>query len=268
LGLVMESAAKAGVPVMVLDRPNPIRGDKVEGPVLNVEFKSFVGFYPIPVRYGLTVGELAKMIAGENWINSIPELTVVWMKGWKRSLWYDEITTKWNAPSPNIPNLETATVYSGTCLIEATNVSEGRGTDNPFLWIGAPWINSLKLSQALNKQSLPGVIFKPITFLPKDIPGAAINPKYNGQECKGVEIFVIDRNSFLPILMGVSLLSTIKELYPNKVELKEASLKRLWGKSDLNKLRKISIDPKKLLESYEDEINKFKSASSQYLFYE
>ncbi|MEE8436717.1 MAG: DUF1343 domain-containing protein, partial [Candidatus Neomarinimicrobiota bacterium] len=137
LGLVMEAAAEAGIPVLVLDRPNPITGRHVEGPPLNLEFQSFVGYYPIPIRYGLTVGEMARMISGEKWINEVPVLEVIPMRGWNRDLWYDQTDLIWIKPSPNIPDLETAVIYPGLCLLEATNISEGRGTKFPFKWIGA-----------------------------------------------------------------------------------------------------------------------------------
>jgi uncharacterized protein YbbC (DUF1343 family) len=127
LGLVMEAAAEAGIPVIVLDRPNPLGGLKIEGPVLDLKYSSFVGMYPIPIRYGLTIGELAKMIVGEKWIKSIPKLHVIKLQNWKRNMVFDETNLPWTKPSPNIPDLETAIIYPGMCLLEATNMSEGRG---------------------------------------------------------------------------------------------------------------------------------------------
>ena len=132
LGMVMESASKYGVKVLVLDRPNPIGGNIVEGPILDLKFQTFVGYYPIPTRYGLTIGELALMINGEKWIDGNPELEIVKMKGWTRDLWYDQTKLPWVKPSPNIPDLNTAIIYPGMCLLEATNISEGRGTKKPF----------------------------------------------------------------------------------------------------------------------------------------
>ena len=199
LGLVMEAAAALNIPVIVLDRPNPIRGDIIEGPLLDLEYQSFIGKYPIPIRYGGTVAELAERIIKQKWINPIPKLTVIPMEGWHSSLWYDETTLPWIKPSPNIPDLETALIYPGMCLLEGTNISEGRGTNNPFKWFGAPWIDNKGLSQELNKLKLPGVVFVPKSFTPISIPGVSDRPKYEDQLCYGIEIRIIDRNQFYSI---------------------------------------------------------------------
>ncbi|NQV37011.1 MAG: DUF1343 domain-containing protein [Candidatus Marinimicrobia bacterium] len=228
-GLVMEAAGELGIPVVILDRPNPIRGDRIEGPILNKEYQSFVGYYPIPIQYGLTIGELAQMIIGENWIDSKPTLSVVQVEGWTRQLWFDETTLPWVLPSPNIPDLETAIVYPGMCLIEATNVSEGRGTLHPFQQFGAPWIDAKILSQALNKKRLPGVVFSPISFTPTTIPGMANNPKYENELCHGIEIHITDRNQYQSILVGISIISTIDELYPEDITFNEKWFAKLWG---------------------------------------
>tara|TARA_B100001559_G_scaffold163433_1_gene137032 strand:+ start:2943 stop:4217 length:1275 start_codon:yes stop_codon:yes gene_type:complete len=233
LGLVMEAAAELNIPVLVLDRPNPIRGDIVEGPILDIEYQSFIGKYPIPIRYGWTVAELAEKIIQENWINPTPQLTVIPMEGWNTSLWYDETTLPWIKPSPNIPNLETALIYPGMCLLEGTNISEGRGTNNPFQWFGAPWIDSRVLSQKLNNLKLSGVVFVPKSFTPISIPGVADKPKYENQLCYGIEIRVIDRNKFNSVKSGVNILKTINEMYPDSLIIKEKRLNKLWGSDTL-----------------------------------
>ena len=235
LGLVMEAAAELNIPVLVLDRPNPIRGDIVEGPILDIEYQSFIGKYPIPIRYGWTVAELAEKIIQENWINPTPQLTVIPMEGWNTSLWYDETTLPWIKPSPNIPNLETALIYPGMCLLEGTNMSEGRGTNHPFKWFGAPWIDSRVLSQKLNNLKLSGVVFVPKTFTPISIPGVADKPKYENQLCYGIEIRVIDRNIFKSVKSGVNILKTINEMYPDSLIIKEKRLNKLWGSDTLLK---------------------------------
>ena len=233
LGLVMEAAAEQSIPVIILDRPNPIRGDIVEGPILDLEYQSFIGKYPIPIRYGWTIGELAEKIIQEKWIHPIPKLTIIPMEGWNASLWYDETTLPWVKPSPNIPDLETALIYPGMCLLEGTNISEGRGTDHPFKWFGSPWIDSKNLSQELNNLKLSGVVFVPKSFTPKSIPGVADKPKYENQLCHGIEIRVIDRNKYYSIKTGVSILKTINEIYPNSFIIKEKRLNKLWGNSTL-----------------------------------
>ena len=228
LGLVMETAGELNIPIVVLDRPNPIRGDRIEGPILNMDFKSFVGYYPIPIQYGLTIGELAKMIIRENWISNTPSLQVIKMQGWSRNLWFDETNLSWVKPSPNIPDLETAIVYPGICLVEGTNISEGRGTPHPFKRIGAPWIDGEKLSQTLNRVNLPGVTFKPVTFKPVEISNMAIKPKYMGEKCSGVEIIMIDRNAYKSVSVGIHLISAIQNLYPDSLQFL-TSIDRLWG---------------------------------------
>ena len=235
LGLVMEAAAELNIPVLVLDRPNPIRGNIVEGPILDIEYQSFIGKYPIPIRYGWTVAELAEKIIQENWINPTPQLTVIPMEGWNTSLWYDETTLPWIKPSPNIPNLETALIYPGMCLLEGTNISEGRGTNNPFQWFGAPWIDSRVLSQKLNNLKLSGVVFVPKSFIPISIPGVADKPKYENQLCYGIEIRVVDRNKFNSVKSGVNILKTINEMYPDSLIIKEKRLNKLWGSNTLLK---------------------------------
>jgi uncharacterized protein YbbC (DUF1343 family) len=235
LGLVMEAAAELQIPVLVLDRPNPIRSDRVEGPLLDLNYQSFVGKYPIPIRYGWTVGELAQKIVAEQWLAATPSLSVISMEGWYASLWYDETTLPWVKPSPNIPDVGTALIYPGMCLLEGTNVSEGRGTDHPFKWFGAPWIDGKILSQELNKLQLPGVVFVPKSFTPVSIPGVADKPKYENQLCNGIEIRVIARNEYQSLNVGVSVIKKLKEFYPENIVFKENRLNRLWGSDTLVK---------------------------------
>ena len=235
LGLVMEAAAELNIPIIVLDRPNPIRGDIVEGPILDLKYQSFIGKYPIPIRYGWTIGELAEKIILEKWIHPTPKLISIPMEGWNASLWYDETTLPWVKPSPNIPNLETALIYPGMCLLEGTNISEGRGTDKPFKWFGAPWINSKNLSQELNKLKLSGVVFVPKSFTPISIPGVADKPKYENQLCHGLEIRIIDRNKYNSVKTGISVLKKINELYPDFLIIKKTRLNKLWGSDTLLK---------------------------------
>ena len=233
LGLVMEAAGALQLPVLVLDRPNPIRSDIVEGPLLDLNYQSFVGKYPIPIRYGWTIGELAQKIVEEQWIFPSPPLNIVPMEGWNASLWYDETTLPWVKPSPNIPDLGTALIYPGMCLLEGTNVSEGRGTEHPFKWFGAPWIDGKILSKELNKLHLPGVVFVPKSFTPVSIPGVADKPKYENQLCDGIEIRVITRNEYQSLKVGVSILKKLQELYPKNIIFKENRLNRLWGSDTL-----------------------------------
>ncbi|MFH1853242.1 MAG: DUF1343 domain-containing protein [Candidatus Neomarinimicrobiota bacterium] len=236
LGLILEAGAEQNIPVWVLDRPNPIRGDRIEGPLLDLTYRSFVGYYPIPVAYGLTVGELARMIVGEGWITGTPQLEIIPMQGWSPNLWYDETGLPWVKPSPNIPDLETAIIYPGLCLVEGINVNEGRGTYQPFKKIGAPWIEEKKLAQALNDLQLPGIVFKPIRFTPVGIAGMSDNPKFKNQNCGGVEILLTDRSVLNSVATGVLVLATIHSLYPEQLEYNRGTLARLWGSDTLPEL--------------------------------
>ncbi|MGY8750545.1 MAG: exo-beta-N-acetylmuramidase NamZ family protein [Fidelibacterota bacterium] len=257
LGLVMEAAAEANIKVIVLDRPNPINGIKIEGPILEIKNQSFVGYYPIPIRYGLTIGELAKMIIGENWINKAPELEVIPLKNWDRSLWLDETNINWVKPSPNIPSLDIATIYPGMCLLEATNMNEGRGTNKPFKRFGAPWVNKNVLNDSLNALNLPGVSFIPISYIPSDISGVAINPKYKNKVCNGVEIIINNRNNYNSVHTGFKVLMTLKKLYPNDFKINSKRMKKLWGKDNFGKLKNLDL-----------ELDHFSALSKKYHLYE
>lgn len=263
LGLVMESAAKSNIKVLVLDRPNPLTGNKIEGPTLDLKYQTFVGYYPIPTRYGLTVGELALMINNEKWIEYQPELEIVKMRGWTKDLWYDETKLPWTKPSPNIPDLNTAIIYPGVCLLEATNVSEGRGTQKPFKKFGAPWINKKEISQELNNLNLPGVVFKPITFIPTPIKGMSNNPKYKNQVCHGAEIILTDRDKFLSVATGMNIIKIISEKYPSKLKIKNSGMNRLWGNAEfLNQLQT------KDLNQFSIPIQNYNQIAKKYFLYE
>ena len=190
LTLVMKAAAENSIPLIVLDRPNPLRGDKIQGPLLEMEYSSFVGMHPIPIRHGLTMGELAVMINENGWLGEKlhVDLTIIPMKGWERDMWYDETGIYWKPPSPNLPSFNAALAYLGTCLLEGTNVSEGRGTYSPFLNIGAPWIDAKEFTKELQKLDLPGVQFHPHTFMPISMLDRAKYPKFENQECFGIMI--------------------------------------------------------------------------------
>lgn len=214
MALAMEAAKENNIPIIVLDRPNPISGTKVEGPVLEDKYSSFIGEYPIPVRHGMTVGELAKLFNSE--FNIGADLTVVEMEGWKRNMYFDETPSEWVLPSPNMPTLETAVVYPGAALIEGTNVSEGRGTTKPFELIGAPFINSDNLAAKLNSYKLPGVTFRAASFIPTF-------SKHANVLSHGIQIHVTDRNAFKPFETGLYIVKTIHDMYPNDFQFRAPS---------------------------------------------
>ena len=201
---VEKACAKAGVPLLVLDRPNPLTGMVTEGPVLKPEYRSFVGVASIPARYALTPGELALYYSRVEGFNC--EVQVLELEGWQRSMWFDETGLPWIPTSPNIPNLETAIVYAGACMLEGTNLSEGRGTASPFLQFGAPWVKARELARALNEEGIPGVAFRPVKFVPTA-------SKYRGQLVSGVYVHVVDRSTFKPFTAFVKILRRIREMY-------------------------------------------------------
>ncbi|MEM7029602.1 MAG: DUF1343 domain-containing protein [Chloroflexota bacterium] len=203
---VMEIAAQHQVRVIVCDRPNPIGGERVEGPVLSTEFASFVGPKPLPIRHGLTIGELALMYHRVWQVDC--DLHVVCCQHWQRYDWYDDTGLIWIPPSPNISKLDTAIVYPGICLFEGTNLSEGRGTTTPFEIVGAPWLDGYVLASKMNALELPGIHFQPVSFQPTA-------SKWAGQVCNGVQLHVLDRHTMLPITVALYLLAQIRTLNPD-----------------------------------------------------
>jgi uncharacterized protein YbbC (DUF1343 family) len=268
MGLAMEAAAEAGIQFVVFDRPDPINGITVEGPVIEKPFFSFVGRYPVPVRYGLTPGELALMIKGEGWMEGMGglELRVISMEGWRRAMWFDQTGLPWIQPSPNIPSLLTEALYPGICLVEALNVSEGRGTIRPFKQIGAPWIDGFELAEAMNKLELPGIYFMPVTFTPVSLPGVAIRNKYMNQEIQGLELLVTDRDELRSLQVMVYLLSTLKKLYPEELELTEY-LEALIGIQSFRQSIKDLRPPEQILREWEPGIKEFEKVRNKYLLY-
>ena len=262
LGYVMEVASQAKIKIIVLDRPNPLKGNLIEGPLLNMDYQSFVGNYPIPIRYGLSIGELAKMMVGEKWIKGAPKLSVIKMKNWNRNQWYDETGLAWIKPSPNIPDLNTALIYPGMCLLEATNINEGRGTDKPFKRFGAPWIDNAKLSNRLNELKMPGVKFKPVTYIPTDIDGMAINPTFKNKICKGIEIKIIDRDNYQSVQIGLNIISILHDEYPNKFVINDKRMISLLGVDELNIFNEMHIDLKTIFSNKD-----FIETSKKYILY-
>lgn len=206
LSYLLEAAARYGLPVVVLDRPNPLGGLVTEGNILDLRFRSFVGDRAIPIRTGLTVGELARLFAAEI-SGAAVDLTVVPMAGWRREMWYDDTGLPFVMPSPNLPTLESLTLYPGTCLFEGTSFSEGRGTTRPFEIVGAPGIDPYEWADRLNELELPGVRFRPVWFVPTF-------SKHQGQLCGGVQVHIVERRAVRAVDVGVHMLATARRLFP------------------------------------------------------
>jgi uncharacterized protein YbbC (DUF1343 family) len=213
LAAAQEACAELGLSFVVCDRPNPLTGRYVEGNVLDPAFRSFVGVHPIAIRHGLTTGELATLFAADNgW----PEPIVIPMRGWQRRLWFDQTGLPWVLPSPNLPALESLLAYPGTCLIEGTNLSEGRGTTGPFELTGAPWLDPDALADELNARHLPGVAFRPHSFVPTF-------SKHAGTPCAGVQLHILDRDAFRPVATGIHLLHACRLLSGDRFEWRAAA---------------------------------------------
>jgi len=219
LYLCMRACEKRGVEVVVLDRPNPINGVTTEGPVLDLNYKSFVGMHPIPVRHGKTIGELAQQFRKE----AFPEcrLSILPMKNWQRAMWFDETGLPWVMPSPNMPTPETAMVYPGMCLLEGTNISEGRGTTRPFEIFGAPFIDAETLCHELNGSKLPGVFFRENYFQPTF-------HKFAGELCGGAQLHVTNRETFRPFTTGVEIIKRIRKIYGGQFQWKQPPYEYEW----------------------------------------
>ena len=210
--LCMQACNEAGKAVVILDRPNPIGGRLTEGPVLDPGFSSFIGQRPLPVRHGMTIGEICNYLRGEFYPDL--DMHIISLQGWKRNMYFDETRLPWILPSPNMPTLDTAIVYPGMCLLEGTNISEGRGTTRPFEIFGAPFIDPGKLMKKLSMFKMPGVHFRPLYFQPTF-------QKHSGKVCGGAQIHVTNRNVLRPFMTGVAIIKAVHDLYPDKFRWKK-----------------------------------------------
>ncbi|WP_040214031.1 exo-beta-N-acetylmuramidase NamZ family protein [Clostridium polynesiense] len=258
----MMGCKEQGKEFVVLDRPNPINGIEVEGGLIEEGFTSFIGLYPIPQRYGLTIGELAMLFNEEFGINC--HLTVIPMDGWRREMYFEDTDLPWIMPSPNMPTLNTALVYNGTCIFEGTNISEGRGTTKPFEIVGAPWIDAHELSRKMNLENLPGVKFRPVYFTPTF-------SKHKDVMCGGVELIINDKESFKPVLTGVTLLEKIKSSDEEKFCFLEAYSKSGRPMIDYNTgsslIRKGILTPLECYRRWLEETKHFKAIKEKYHIY-
>jgi uncharacterized protein YbbC (DUF1343 family) len=254
---LLEEAAKRKLSVIVLDRPDPIDGFDIEGPAQEPGGNRYVGYVTMPVRHGLTIGELVRLFNEEAAIGA--DLTVVPMKNWRRDDWFDDTGLRWVNPSPNMRNMVAATVYPGIGALEGTNISVGRGTDTPFEQIGAPWIDGAALAAALNASSQPGIRFYPVTFTP------AAGAKLGGQVCQGVFLIVTDRDRLRPVRVGLQIASTLSRLYGSQFRLEDAVA--LFGpKAMIEKIR-AGADSATIAASWTADEEKWRVTRAKYLLY-
>jgi uncharacterized protein YbbC (DUF1343 family)/CubicO group peptidase (beta-lactamase class C family) len=256
LGYFLEAVAKAGIELIVLDRPNPITGSFLQGPVADAGHESFTNYWTVPVRHGMTLGELAKMFNTERGIKA--KLTVVPMQGWQRGDWFDSTGLEWINPSPNLRNVTEAALYPGVALIEGTNISVGRGTDTPFELVGAPWIKSRELAAYLNGRGIAGVRFVPVTFT----PASSI---YGGQNCQGVNVMLTDRNGLDAPELGIELASALRKLYP--ADYKIDRMAELLVNQAAYAALLANEDPHRIAQDWQEGLEKFEVVRKKYLIY-
>ncbi|MGM0546214.1 MAG: exo-beta-N-acetylmuramidase NamZ family protein [Bacteroidota bacterium] len=272
MGYTMQAAAENDLPYIVLDRPNPLGGNMVEGFVPELESDSFVGLYPIPVTHGMTTGELAKMIQGESYLDNLEnmDLEVLENRGWSRDMLWPDMNLEWIPPSPNIPDFETALIYPGACLFEATHISEGRGTHSPFILIGAPWADGEALAAELNDKNLPGLEFEPSVFTPESIEGMSTEPKLEGEELEGIRYKVTDKEKVEPVAAGIHVLLAFYNAAPDEEKEDFFRVDRLNTLAGSDQFHDMIMDGKsaeEIIEEWQEGTDTFKEDREPYLLY-
>jgi uncharacterized protein YbbC (DUF1343 family) len=257
MGYSMEEAAKRHIAFYVLDRPNPLGGEVIEGPLLDRDRLSFTGYFPLPVRYGMTIGELARVFNAENKIGA--ELHVIPMKNWRRSETYDETGLRWIPPSPNLRTLEEAFLYPGIEILQEEGVSVGRGTDTPFEVVGAPWIRGADMAAELNHRAIPGVTFSTTIFTPNE-------GLYSGQYCQGGSIAITDRESLRSMRVGLEIADALHRMYPNDFHLEKIIL-LLGSRATIDALAS-GESPAEIVRGWAPELEKFRAMREKYLLYD
>ncbi len=266
LGLALQACAENRVPLVVLDRPNPIIGEIVEGAVLDPALQSFIGHGALPIRYAMTLGELAQFYNREHNIGA--ELRVIELRGWRRAMWYDETDLTWVTPSPGIPQFATTIPYPGMCFVEGTNLSEGRGTGLPFEIVGAPFLDGYALAESLNALKLAGARFRPIAFTP-------CSSKHAGVECYGVQVHIADRATFRPVTVGLHVIAACRALAPDRFEFLPTSWEGrpphfdlLTGDARVREGLLANRSIETIMRAWTDDLARFEKTRKEYLLYE
>ncbi len=277
MGLAMQSAAEAGIPFVVLDRPNPLGGTVVDGPVRDDDQESFISQYPVPSAHGMTAGELALAIRGEGWLDGLGDLDlrIVELAGWDRDDRWADTGLGWVPPSPGLPTVDAAMVYPATVLFEGTSLSYGRGTDHPFQQVGAPWIDGKAMADSLNDVGLSGIRFEPVSYIPTTDPPngpAAADPQYEGQVVSGVRLDITDRVALRPVAVGIHLMAAVlaqAELDPQAPEVisRPEFFDLLAGTAATRQLLTAGVAPEEIIESWSASLAQFEFVRSAYLLY-
>jgi uncharacterized protein YbbC (DUF1343 family) len=252
----MEAAASHHIPFVILDRPDPLGGEVIEGPLLDPGRTSFTGYFPLPVRYGMTVGELARMFNTENHIGA--DLRIVLSNNWSRRESYDQTGLDWIPPSPHLRTVSTAFLYPGVEILQAGGVSVGRGTNAPFEVLGAPWIDAEAFAAELNRRTIPGLRFESVRFIPRENP-------YNDESCQGVRIRITDRDSFRSMRMGLEIAEALNQMYPGQFQLEQV-MTLLGSQSTIDRLKRGDA-PQDIIASWSAALDKFRNMREKYLLY-
>lgn len=268
----MQAAAARRIPFVVLDRPNPLGGEGVSGFVLDPALRSFVGQYPMPIVHGMTVGEIARMITGERWLDGLDQLdlTVIEMEGWKRAMRWPATGLAWTPTSPNVPTFETALVYPGMGLVGEVLVNEGRGTPTPFLQFGAPWLDAARSAASLNAIQLPGVQFEPTSYTPRSIPNVAADPRFRDRSLPGVRLAITRAAAYRPLDAGMHVLA---ELRKSSLALGAPLFAKLSmfhatsGTTRLHAMLERGVRGDEIIASWGEEVECFRVLRAPYLIY-
>lgn len=267
LKYVLEAAAEAQIPVYVLDRPNPTGGDIIEGPILRPEYESFIGALPIPVRYGLTPGELAMMMKGEGWVPGEFDLHVIRMKNWRRNYFWEDTGLPWIPPSPNIPTPETAIIYPASSVLGTMKLNEGRGTPYPFLQFGAPWLDASSLIKELNGGERFGIELEAVYYTPRSLPGKALHPLYKNKMCHGIRVRILQKEKFFSLRFAYAIIKALKNQKQYKLAAPPRYLNMIFGSNLLSHYIEGKISYEKLVSQVEEEEKLFRQRRLKYLLY-
>mgnify|MGYP001039594768 CR=1 FL=1 len=268
LKLIIEAAEDANIPVYILDRPNPVGGMIVEGYLLQPEYESFIGACPIPVRYGLTVGELALMMRGEGWVPRNADIHVIKMSNWKRNYFWKDTGLPWIPPSPNIPTRETAVIYPGTGLLGALRINQGVGTSYPFLQIGAPWMDAEAVVNAMDWERQYSVKLEPLLFTPHSVPGKVLHPSYENKVCRGIRVHIIKEEKFHSLRFSLEIIKILKEKYKDRIHLYSEGMNLMFGNDLLSKYINDKVSYHDLLENMRKDERLFLKKRKKYLMYD
>ena len=268
---ILEVASEWRIPVIVLDRPNPLRGDRIDGPVVREKFQSFEGYHLIPIRHGMTIGELSVMANEMGWIKDMKRanLTIIPMANWKRSYWLDKSEHPWISPHPNIRDIRANLSYVGFGLLEGSNLNDGRGTDRPYMRAGAPWLSGFHLAEKLIKLDLPGVEFRVVEYIPRKKPADKAIPLHVNKVCNGVDILITDPNRFDPLATATSIMILANQLYPKEFKWDELNrIDMLFGHSQLRLFAAQGKPANYLPPLWLKDVIKFNEFRQKFLLYE